>query len=122
MKKFAAVIGMAWSLAFANVALAHLDEDDMPDMRVNQVKLDVKKTADGATVLATLDGASHSTAGATGTLTLTKGKRKQVVALQPSSGNTMKTQKAVKIAKGTQAKAAVTFADKSTADADVILN
>lgn len=125
MKKFAAVVGITLSLAFANAAVAHPDEDDIPDMRVKQAKqvqLDVKKTADGATVLATLDGASYSTAGATGTLTLTKGKRKQVVALQPSGANAMKTQKAVKIAKGSQAKAAVTFADKSIADADVIIN
>jgi hypothetical protein len=122
MKKFAAVVGVTLSLAFVNAAVAHPDEDDMPDMRVKQVQLDVKKTADGATVLATLDGDSYSTAGATGTLTLTKGKRKQVVALQPSGANAMKTQKAVKIAKGSQAKAAVTFADKSIADAYVIIN
>jgi hypothetical protein len=122
MKKFAAVTGLALSLAFVNTAVAHPDEDEMPDMRVKQVQLDVKKTANGAAVLATLDGAAYSTAGATGTLTLTKGKRKQVVPLQPNGPNLMTTQKPVKIAKGSQAKAVVIFADKSTADADVIIN
>jgi hypothetical protein len=122
MKKFAAVVGMTLSLAFVNAAVAHPDEDEMPDMRVKQVQLDVKKTANGATVLATQDGATVSTAGATGTLTLSTGKRKQVVTLKPSGVNAMTTEKAVKIAKGSKAKAAVTFADKSTADADVILN
>jgi len=121
MKKFAAVAGMMWSLAFAGAAVAHPDEDEMPDMRVKSIQLDVKKTAQGATVTATQDGASFSTAGATGTLTLTKGKRKQVVALKPSGANAMVPAKAVKIAAGSQAKAAVTFADKSTADAEVII-
>jgi hypothetical protein len=121
MKKFAAVMGMTLSLAFVNAAVAHPDEDEMPDMRAKQVQLDVKKTADGATVLATKDGAAYSTAGATGTLTLTSGKRKQVVQLQPSGDNAMTPRKAVKIAKGSKAKADITFADKSTANADVIL-
>jgi hypothetical protein len=122
MKKFAAVAGMTLSLAFVNAAVAHPDEDEAPDMRVKQVQLDVKKTANGATVLATQAGATVSTAGATGTLTVTKGSRKQVVALKPNGANAMTTEKAVKIAKGSKAKAAITFADKSTADADLIIN
>jgi hypothetical protein len=122
MKKFAAVAGLALSLAFVNTAVAHPDEDEMPDVRVKQVQLDVKKTANGATVLATQDGATVSTVGATGTLTVVKGSHKQVVALKPSGTNAMTTEKAIKITKGSKAKAAVTFADKSTAGADLIIN
>lgn len=122
MKKFAAFLGMALTMAFMNTATAHPDEEHMaPLVKASLVKLDVKKTADGATVLATLDGAAYPTAGAMGTLTVTNGKREQVVQLQPSGTNVMTTQKPIKIASGSKAKAAVYFADKSSSNVEVVI-
>ncbi len=121
MKKIAAVLGMTLTLAFMNGASAHVEHDDVPLVRASTVKLEVQKTANGATVMATLDGAAYPTEGATGTLTLTKGKQKQVVQLQPSGANAMTTPKTVKIATGSKAKAVVFFADKTSSNVEVLI-
>ena len=121
MKKIAAILGMALTLAFMNGAAAHVEHDDVPPVRANPVKLEVQKSANGATVLATLDGAAYPTEGAIGMLTLTKGKREQVLQLQPSGANTMTTPKKVKIATGSKAKAVVSFADKTSSNVEVLI-
>lgn len=121
MKKIAAVVGMTLTLAFMNGAAAHVEHDDVPVKRVSKVKIEVQKAAEGATVLATLDGAAYPTEGATGTLTVTNGTQKQVLQLQPSGGNAMTTPSKVKIATGSKAKAMVTFADKTSSNVDMLI-
>lgn len=121
MKKFASMLAISLTLAFANTALAHPEHDE-PAPTLKPVKLEAKSAANGVTLLVTLNGAAYATAGAAGTLTVTKGKRQEVIQLKPSGDNAMATAKPVKIAKGSKAKADLAFPDDSIAQADVVVN
>jgi hypothetical protein len=121
MKKLASVLAMTLSLAFANSALAHPEDDDLLPT-IKPVRLETKTAENGVTLLVSLNGAAYSTVGAAGTLTVTKGKREEVVQLKPSGDNKMVTAKPVKIAKGSKARADITFPDDSIALVDVVVN
>jgi len=112
MKKFAIALAMGAMLAFSNAALAHAEHDEA------KVKLEAKKTDGGATLMVTKGGAAVPTAGAKGTLTLGK----QTVQLQPAGTNVFEAKTSAAIAPGTKGKAAITFADKSSANVDVVFN
>lgn len=122
MKKIAIALGMGVLLVFGGTATAHPDHDDMKPMVQPKVALEAKATSGGASVAATRDGSAVQTAGATGTLTIMNGSRKQVVQLKPAGANMMEAKTKAAIAPGTKARAAVTFADKTSADADVVIN
>jgi hypothetical protein len=116
MKKIAIVLGMGCMLTFGSAALAHTDHDE------TDVMLDAKKTDGGASLLVSKNGNPIATAGAKGTLTLVGGSGKQVVQLRPAGTNAMETKTMTKIAPGSKAKASITFADKTTANVDVVIN
>jgi hypothetical protein len=120
MKKFATMLAMSLTMVFAANALAHPEHDDVPPT-LKPVKLEAKSTANGVTLLVTLNGEAYATAGAAGTLTVTKGKRQEVVQLKPSGDNALATVKPVKIAKGSKAKADIAFPDDSIAQVDVVV-
>jgi hypothetical protein len=59
-------------------------------------------------------GKPYSTKGATGKLTLLKGKEKTEVPLETVTDNTLQTKDEVKLEQGTKAIASITFSDKKT--------
>jgi hypothetical protein len=120
MKKFASMLAMSLALAFTNNAVAHPEHDDVAPT-IKPVKVEAKAAANGVKLLVSLNGEAYATTGAAGTLTVTKGKRQEVVALKASGDNTMETAKPVKIAKGSKAKAELAFPDDSIAQVDVVI-
>lgn len=120
MKKIVTLLGMTVALACTGAAFAHPEHDDAPVAALK--KLEAKKNANGATIYVTNAGEVVPTAGATGTLTLLSGSKKQVVKLQPGGTNTLEARTTAKIAAGSKAQADITFADKSTASAELTIN
>lgn len=121
MKKLIAMLSIALALACSLTAKAQMDEEDFPVLKAPQVSLDIKRIPNGARILVTLEGDAYPTLGAAGTLTLTRGKRQEVLQLAPYGASEMRTRKPVRILPGTRAHAVVTFADKSTADAQAVI-
>ena len=121
MKKILTLLGMTMALACTNAAMAHPDHDETP-VNPAPMKLEAKKTSQGAIVTVTSAGAAVPTAGASGTLTLGSGAKAQVVPLQPNGTNAMEARTKAKIATGTKAQANIVFADKSTTRAEMTIN
>lgn len=121
MKQFLTILGLTVAIACGNAAIAHPEHDEMP-VKPAPVKLEAKKTPQGAIVSVTSAGAAVPTAGASGTLTLGTGAKAQVVPLQPNGTNAMEARTKAKIAAGTKAQANIVFADKSTTSAEVTIN
>ena len=121
LNSLCASIATLLALTFSNGAAAHPDGHDMPQVRPNPVKLDVSANASGVSVMATRDGVAYPTSGASGTLTVRDGKHRKVVALRPAGTNTMATKTALKIAAGSTATVSVTFGDKTSASAEMVV-
>lgn len=119
MKKVSALLALLIGVAATGTAFAHPDHDDAPPAIL--YKVDLVKKKDGATFHVTQKGEKVSTAGATGKLILTKGKSKSEVTLQPAGDNTMVTAKPTKLAKGTNARAMINFADSTNATEDFLI-
>jgi hypothetical protein len=120
MKKIITMVGIAGLLA-ASLAAAHPNHDAEP-MTMKQVTLAATTTASGASIQVTEAGKAISTAGATGTLTLSGSSGRQVVQLKPAGGNILEAKSASKIAPGTKGQASIVFGDQSTAIVEVTLN
>ena len=120
MKKMIAMAGIAGLLATGLVA-AHPDHD-APPMKVKPVALAAKATASGASIAVTEAGKAVSTAGASGTLTLSGAAGRHVVQLKPAGDNVLEAKSVSKIAPGTKGQASIVFGDQSMAIVDVTVD
>ncbi|RJG04540.1 hypothetical protein [Noviherbaspirillum sedimenti] len=116
MKKLMAFVAMAAAVAVSGNVWAHGDKpkhggivQSASDLGFELVNKDGK-----ATIYVEDHGKPLSTSGATGKLTVLNGAEKTEIALEPSGENALVTKGEAKLAKGTKAIAAVTFADKKT--------
>jgi uncharacterized Zn-binding protein involved in type VI secretion len=116
MKKLIAMVAMAVAVAATGNALAHGDKpkhggvvSSASDMNFELVNKDGK-----AELYVTDHGKPVDTTSATGKLTVLNGKDKTEVALDGTSENTLMSKEDAKLAKGSKAVAAITFADKKT--------
>lgn len=114
MKKLIALVAM--TMALSGNALAHGDKpkhggvvSTSNDMSFELVNKDGK-----ATVYVNDHGKPVDTTGATGKLTVLNGTEKTEVPLEAAGSNTLASKEDAKLAKGSKAIAALTFADKKT--------
>lgn len=119
MKKLMALVAMAVTVAVSGNVLAHGEKPKHGGI-VSSTKDDLSfelVNKDGkATIYVEDHGKPVVTAGATGKLTVLNGAEKTEVALEPAGDNAMATKGDAKLAKGAKAIAAMTFADKKTAN------
>ena len=118
MKRISTLLALALSLSVATVAYAHPDHDDEPPV---VYKVDTVKRNNGALFQVTLNGEKVATAKATGKLLLVKGKDRSELALRPSGENGMETEKGVKMAPGSSARALITLPDNTMATTEFIV-
>ncbi|MEC4723768.1 hypothetical protein RY831_32100 [Noviherbaspirillum sp. CPCC 100848] len=114
MKKLMALVAM--TMALSGNVLAHGDKpkhggvvSTSNDMSFELVNKDGK-----ATVYVNDHGKPVDTTGATGKLTVLNGTEKTEVSLEPAGSNILASKDDAKLAKGSKAIAALTFADKKT--------
>lgn len=116
MKKIFAVAAMAASVALSGNVLAHGAKARHGGIVQSAGDLAFELVArDGGTIIYVDDhGKDLPTAGATGTLTVLKGAQKTELTLEAGANNTLVVKGNARLAPGSKAVAAVTFADKKT--------
>jgi hypothetical protein len=123
VKKFNKVVislVLASSVAVHGLSMAHPEHDEpTPKVQQADVKAGVSGSGKNTNVHFTKGTEPVSTAGASGTLTLLGTKNKASYPLIPASNNTMTSDGLTKLANGNRAQLQVTFADKTTLDAEV---
>jgi hypothetical protein len=114
MKKIFAIAALAAGLAFSGNVLAHGAKPKHGGIVQSAGDLAFELVAkDGKTTIYVDDhGKDLPTAGATGTLTVLKGAQKTQLPLEAGAGNTLVVKGDAKLAPGSKAVAAITFADK----------
>lgn len=114
MKKIFAVVALAASVALSGKVLAHGAKAKHGGIVQSAGDLSFELVArNGATTIYVDDhGKDLPTAGATGTLTVLKGTQKTELPLVAGANNTLVVKGGAKLAPGSKAVAAVTFADK----------
>jgi uncharacterized Zn-binding protein involved in type VI secretion len=117
MKKLLVLVAM--TMALSGNALAHGDKPKHGGVvsTANDMSFELVNKDGKATVYVNDHGKPVDTAGATGKLTVLNGTEKTEVALEPAGGNTLATKDDAKLAKGSKAIAAITFADKKAVNA-----
>lgn len=119
MKKWMALAAIAVTVAVSGNVLAHGEKpkhggivsSTKDDLSVELVNKDGK-----ATIYVEDHGKPVATAGASGKLTVLNGAEKTEVPLEPAGDNAMATKGDAKLVKGAKAIAALSFADKKTAN------
>ena len=114
MKKIFALAALAAGIAFSGNVFAHGAKprhggivQSAGDLAFELVARDA-----GTTIYVDDHGKDKPTAGASGTLTVLKGAQKTVLPLEAGARNTLVVKGDVKLAPGSKAVAAITFADK----------
>ncbi|NHZ82273.1 hypothetical protein F2P44_23770 [Massilia sp. CCM 8695] len=118
MKKIAVLASLLTAMSLTNFAVAHPEHDDAPPV---VLKAELVQNKDGALVYVTKGNEKVATAGATGKLTVVKGKVKQDVELVPSGENAMAPKAGTKLAVGGKAQATIMLADKSVATGEFVI-
>ena len=116
MKNIFAVAAVAASLILSGHALAHGAKPKHGGIVQSAGDLAFELVAKDGTATIYVDdhGKALPTAGATGTLTVLKGAEKTELPLEAGTGNTLVAKGDPKLAAGSKAVAAITFADKKT--------
>jgi uncharacterized Zn-binding protein involved in type VI secretion len=116
MKKLIALMAMAVSVITSGNVLAHGDKPQHGGVvsSANDLSFELVNSDGKAVVYVTDHGHPFDTAGATGKLTVLNGGKKSEVPLEAAGNNTLTTKGEAKMARGSKAVAAVTFADKTT--------
>lgn len=116
MKKIFAVAALAASVAFSSNVFAHGAKPKHGGIVQSAGDLAFELVPkDGSTTIHVDDhGKERPTAGATGTLTVLKGAQKTELPLAAGANNTLIVKGDAKLAPGSKAVAAITFADKKT--------
>ncbi|NNG22524.1 hypothetical protein [Telluria aromaticivorans] len=114
MKKIFVAAALAASIVFSSNVLAHGAKPKHGGIVQSAGDLAFELvTKDGGTTIYVDDhGKDLSTAGATGTLTVLKGAKKTELPLEAGGNNTLVVKGGAKLAPGSKAVAAITFADK----------
>lgn len=117
MKKLLALVAM--TMALTGNVLAHGDKPKHGGVvsTANDMSFELVNKDGKATVYVNDHGKPVDTVGATGKLTVLNGTEKTEVALEPAGGNALATKDDAKLAKGSKAIAAITFADKKAVNA-----
>ena len=121
MKKVSAVLAFVMAASVFASASAHMDQEEVVPHKTNDLQVELINQKNSAIVYVKNRGTKFSTAGASGTLTLTNGSKKTEVPLQPAGGNAMKTKGKTKMVAGANAQASITFADKNTVSASFVI-
>ena len=116
MKKILAIAALAASVALSGHVFAHGAKPKHGGIVQSAGDLAFELvTKDGSTTIYVDDhGKELPTAGASGTLTVLKGAQKTELPLEAGGNNTLVVKGDAKLAPGSKAVAAVTFADKKT--------
>lgn len=116
MNKIFAVAALAASLALSGNVLAHGAKPKHGGIvqTAGDLSFELVTTDSGTTIHVDDHGKDLPTAGATGTLTVLKGTQKTELPLQAVGDNTLVAKGGAKLAPGSKAVAAITFADKRT--------
>ncbi|UVW27116.1 hypothetical protein [Massilia sp. H6] len=116
MNKIFAVAAIAASLALSGNVLAHGAKPKHGGIvqSAGDLAFELVATGSGATIYVDDHGKDLSTAGATGTLTVLQGAQRTEWPLQAGSNNTLVMKGGARLAPGSKAVAAVTFADKKS--------
>ena len=114
MKKFIQVVALAACVALSGNALAHGAKAKHGGVMQSAGDLAFELVAkDGKTVIYVDDhGKEMATSGASGTLTVLKGAQKTRLPLEAGANNTLVVKGDAKLAPGSKAVAAITFANK----------
>jgi len=114
MKKLIALVAM--TMALSGNALAHGDKPKHGGVvsTSNDMSFELVNKDGRATVYVNDHGKPVDTTGATGKLTVLNGTEKTEVPLEAAGSNTLASKEDAKLAKGSKAIAALTFADKKT--------
>lgn len=114
MKKLMALVAM--TMALSGNALAHGDKPKHGGVvsTANDMSFELVNKDGKATVYVNDHGKPVDTTGATGKLTVLNGTEKTEVPLEAAGSNTLASKEDAKLAKGSKAIAALTFADKKT--------
>lgn len=118
MKKLTTVFAMLAALSLCNVAQAHPEHDDMPEL---ELTLEKNKSTGGPVFFVVIDGRKLPTAGATGVFKVGSGARAREVELNPTGGNGMEPKSPAKLERGTKGRAIVTLADKTVVSSDFVI-
>ena len=116
MNKIFAVAALAASLALSGNVLAHGAKPKHGGIvqTAGDLAFELVTTDSGTTIHVDDHGKDLPTAGATGTLTVLKGTQKTELPLAAGGNNTLVAKGGAKLAPGSKAVAAITFADKKT--------
>lgn len=116
MKKLMALVAMAVTVSLSGNVLAHGDKPKHGGVvsTANDISFELVSKDGKATVYVNDHGKPVDTTGATGKLTVLNGAEKTEIPLEAAGSNTLATKEDAKLAKGSKAIAAVTFADKKT--------
>lgn len=114
MKKWMALVAM--TVALSGNVFAHGDKPAHGGVvsTANDMSFELVSKNGKATVYVNDHGKPVDTTGASGKLTVLNGTEKTDIPLEAAGGNTLATRIDAKLAKGSKAIAAVTFADKKT--------
>ncbi|WP_194725168.1 hypothetical protein [Noviherbaspirillum malthae] len=117
MKKLLALAAM--TMALSGNVFAHGDKPKHGGVvsTANDMSFELVNKDGKAIVYVNDHGKPVDTAGASGKLTVLNGTEKTEVALEPAGSNTLTTKDDAKLAKGSKAIAAITFADKKAVNA-----
>lgn len=109
-------MAMAVSVIASGNVLAHGDKPQHGGVvsSANDLSFELVNSDGKAVVHVTDHGQPFNTAGATGKLTILNGDKKSEVPLEAAGNNTLITKGEAKMARGSKAVAAVTFANKTT--------
>ena len=116
MKKLFAMAALALGVALAGNALAHGAKPKHGGIvqTAGDLAFELVSKDDGATIYVIDHGKDLPTAGASGTLTVLKGKEKTELPLVAGEGNTLVVKGGAKLAPGSKAVAAINFANKKS--------
>ena len=116
MKKIFAIAALAASVAFSGNVFAHGAKAKHGGIvqTAGDLSFELVTKAGSTTIYVDDHGKDLPTAGAMGTLTVLKGAQKTELPLLAGSNNTLVVKGGAKLAPGSKAVAAVTFADKKT--------
>jgi len=114
MKKIFAVAALAASVVLSGHVLAHGAKAKHGGIvqSAGDLAFELVAKDGGATIYVDDHGKDLATLGATGTLTVLKGTEKTELPLESGGGNTLVVKGDAKLAPGSKAVAAITFADK----------
>jgi hypothetical protein len=116
MKKLIALVAMAVGVTLSGSALAHGAKPKHGGVvqTASDLQFELANSGGKPVIYVEDHGQNKTTAGASGKLTVLKGEEKTEYALQPFDDNALVVVGEAKLAPGTKAIAAITFADKKT--------